>query len=192
VRRLAQTLALGKWNFCVDCPELERFCACTPDNSAIMAGMGARATCADALGDMLAYVPNARYMHYWPIDLVRVPPAAAPRADGPLRIAHASNHIYSKGPHHLEAAIARLRAEGQVIEYVKVQGVPNAEVIRQFGEAGLVADHLIGVAYGFTALEAMARGKPMMTYVRSPNLVEAPEECPLINVTPHTLEATLR
>jgi hypothetical protein len=162
VRRLAQTLALGKWNFCVDCPELERFCACTPDNSAIMAGMGARATCADALGDMLAYVPNARYMHY------------------------------SKGPHHLEAAIARLRAEGQVIEYVKVQGVPNAEVIRQFGEAGLVADHLIGVAYGFTALEAMARGKPMMTYVRSPNLVEAPEECPLINVTPHTLEATLR
>lgn len=193
VRRRAETLALGKWNFCTECPEPGRFCTCEDEgNVAIMAGMAARATCAVALGDMLAYVPNARNMHYWPIDLDRVPPAAPPRADGPLRIAHAPNHTHFKGSHHLEAMIARLRAEGHAIEYVKVQGVPNAEVIRLFGEADLVADQFIGGAYGYTALEAMARGKPVMTYVRSPDLVEAAEECPLINVTPDTLEETLR
>jgi len=192
VRRREETLALGKWNFCAECPEPERFCACTPENAPIMAAMASKATCAIALGDMLAYVPHARNMHYWPIDLARVPPAAPPRLDGPLRIAHAPNHTHFKGSHYLEAAIERLRAEGHLIDYTKVQGVPNSEVIRLFGEADLVADQFIGGAYGYTALEAMARGKPVMTYVRSPDLVEAVEECPLINVTPDTLEETLR
>jgi hypothetical protein len=191
VRRRDETLALGRWNFCIECPEPTRFCACTPDNAPLMAVMAAKATCAVALGDMLAYVPNARNMHYWPIDLDRVPLAPSPRTDGPLRIAHAPNHTHFKGSHYLEAAIAKLRGEGHAIEYVKVQGVPNSEVIRLFGEADLVADQFIGGAYGYTALEAMARGKPVLTYVRSPDLVEAAEECPLINVTPDTLEQTL-
>lgn len=192
VRRRAETLALGKWNFCFECPEPGRFCACTPDSASVMEAMAVKSTCAVALGDMLTYVPKARNMHYWPIDSERVPPALPPRLDGPLRIAHAPNHTHFKGSHHLEAAIASLRGEGHVIEYVKVQGVPNAEVIRLFGEADLVADQFIGGAYGYTALEAMARGKPVLTYVRSPDLVEAVAECPLINVTPDTLEATLR
>ncbi len=192
VRRRTETLALGKWNFCSDCTEPTKFCACGDENAVIMAAMCGKATCAVALGDMLAYVPNARNMHYWPIDLERVSPAPAPRPDGPLRIAHAPNHSHFKGSHYLEATIDKLRAEGHAIEYVKVQGVPNDEVIRRFGEADLVADQFIGGAYGYTALEAMARGKPVMTYVRAPELVEAAQECPLINVTPDTLEETLR
>jgi hypothetical protein len=191
VRRRQPTLALGKWNFCSDCPEPGRFCACTEDNAPIMAAMCEKVTAAVALGDMLAYMPGPQNMHYWPIDLERVPPASPPRMDGVLRIAHAPNHSHFKGSHYLEAMIEKLRAQGHAIDYVKVQGVPNAEVIRLFGEADLVADQFIGGAYGYTALEAMARGKPVMTYVRSPDLVEAIEECPLINVTPDTLEETL-
>ncbi|KQU54791.1 hypothetical protein ASG72_04025 [Bosea sp. Leaf344] len=192
VRRRAETLALGRWNFCAECPEPGRFCTCTPESAPIMAGMAERATCAVALGDMLAYVPDARNLHYWPIDLARVPPAPTSRLDGPLCIAHAPNHTHFKGSHYLEAAIIRLRAEGHAIEYVKVQGVPNAEVIRMFSEADLVADQFIGGAYGYTALEGMALGKPVMTYVRAPELVESVEECPLINVIPDTLEDALR
>ncbi|MGX5735307.1 hypothetical protein [Bosea thiooxidans] len=192
VRRRAETLALGKWNFCSDCPEPGRFCACTDDNALIMEAMCEKATAAMALGDMLAYVPNPRNMHYWPIDLARVPPACPPRPDGPLTIAHAPNHSHFKGSQYLEAAIEKLRAEGHAIEYLKVQGVPNHEVIRLFGLADLVADQFIGGAYGYTALEAMARGRPVLTYVRSPELVDAVDECPLINVTPDTLEETLR
>jgi hypothetical protein len=191
VRRRAETLELGTWNFCIECPEPARFCACTEDNVSLIATMATKATCAVALGDMLAYVPGARNIHYWPIDLERVPSAAPPRREGPLRIAHAPNHSHFKGSHYLEAAIEKLRGQGHAIDYVKVWGVPNAEVIRLFGEADLVADQFIGGAYGYTALEAMARGKPVMTYVRSPDLVEAVEECPLINVTPDTLEETL-
>jgi glycosyltransferase involved in cell wall biosynthesis len=192
VRRREATLALGAWNFCKECPEPGKFCICDDETGTEqMESMCARATQAVALGDMLAYVPGARNMHYWPIDLEAVPLAAPPRIDGPLRIVHAPNHMHFKGSHFLETVIEALRAKGDAIEYVKVQGVPNAEVIRLFGEADLVADQFIGGAYGYTALEAMARGKPVLTYVRGPELIEAPGECPLINVTPETLEATL-
>lgn len=191
VRRRAPTLELGKWNFCKECPEPGKFCACTDDNEPIMAMMSAKATSAVALGDMLVYVPHARNMHYWPIDLARFSALGPPRIDGPLRIAHAPNHTHFKGSHYLEATIETLRAQGHAIEYVKVHGVPNHEVIRLFGEADLVADQFIGGAYGYTALEAMACGRPVLTYVRSPDLVEAVDECPMINTTPDTLEEVL-
>ncbi|MFM9975742.1 MAG: glycosyltransferase [Beijerinckiaceae bacterium] len=192
VRRREATLALGRWNFCKECPEPTKFCICEDDTgTALMEAMCARVTQTVALGDMLAYVPGARNMHYWPIDLVAIPVAQPPRIAGPLRIAHAPNHMHFKGSHFLEAAIEALKAQGHAIEYVKVQGVANAEVIRQFGEADLVADQFIGGAYGYTALEAMARGKPVLTFVRGPELIEAPGECPLLNATPETLEATL-
>lgn len=192
VRRREETLRLGRWNFCSECPEPGRFCACTPENAPVMAAMSSAATAAIALGDMLTYVPNARNMHYWPIDTDRVAPALAPSATGPLVIAHAPNHTHFKGSHYLEAAIEALRAEGHAIEYVRIEGVPNSEVIRIFGKAHLIADQFIGGAYGYTALEAMALGRPVLTYVRSPDLCEAAEECPLINVVPDTLGQVLR
>jgi len=192
VRRREATLEFGKWNFCKECPEPLKFCVCDDaSGSEIMAGMCEKVTQPLALGDMLAYVPGARNLHYWPIDLSAVPVAPPQRNDGPLRIAHAPNHMHFKGSSYLEAAIEKLRAAGHLIDYVKVQGVANAEVIRLFGEADIVADQFIGGAYGYTALEAMARGKPVLTYVRSPDMVEAVAECPLINVTPDTLEETL-
>jgi glycosyltransferase involved in cell wall biosynthesis len=192
VRRRNVTLGFGKWNFCKECPEPLKFCVCDDENGApIMAAMSQAVTQPIALGDMLAYVPGARNMHYWPIDLAAIPAASSPPADGPLRIAHAPNHTHFKGSAHLEAIIAKLQAAGHAIEYVKVHGVPNAEVLRLFATVDIVADQFIGGAYGYTALEAMACGKPVLTYVRAPDMVEAVAECPLINVTPDTLEETL-
>lgn len=192
VRRRNATLSLGKWNFCSECPDPQKFCVCDDTGGfKVMQDMCAKLTAANALGDMLTYVPNARNMHYWPIDLNKVPFSSQSRLDGPLVIAHAPNHGHFKGTHYLEAAIDKLRKAGREIEYVKVQGVPNTEVIRMFGEADVVADQFIGGAYGYTALEAMARGKPVMSFVRSANLVEAADECPLINTSPDTIDATL-
>lgn len=54
-----------------------------------------------------------------------------------------------------------------------------------------MADQFIGGAYGYTALEAMALGRPVLSFVRSPELVDAPDECPIINTTPDTLEEVL-
>ena len=193
VRLREKTLSLGRWNFCTDCPEIGKFCFCDDEvGRKTLAEIARRVTGTVALGDMINYVPGCRIMHYWPIDTEAITPLPQPAASGPLLIAHAPNHTHFKGSHYLEAAIDRLRSEGHMIRYVKVQGVPNAEVIRLFGEADIVADQFIGGAYGYTALEGMARSKPVLTYVRTPDLVEAADECPLINTTPDTLDAVLR
>jgi len=194
VRVRERTLELGRWNFCTECPQPLKYCLC--DDAAGLSSLDAvcdRLTAPVALGDMLVYLQGVVNLHYWPIDLERLRPAQAKRSEGgPLLIAHAPNHTHFKGSHYLEAIIDRLTGEGHAIEYVKIQGVPNDEVIRLFDKADLVADQFIGGAYGYTALEAMAMGKPVISFVRGPELVEASAECPLINATPDTLEETLR
>lgn len=194
VRVRERTLALGRWNFCTECPQPLKYCLC--DDAVGLPSLDAvceRLTAPVALGDMLVYLPGVVNLHYWPIDLEHLQSAQVKASEnGPLLITHAPNHTHFKGSHHLEAIIGRLTGEGHAIEYVKIQGVANKEVIRLFDKADLVADQFIGGAYGYTALEAMAMGKPVISFVRGPELVEASAECPLINATPDTLEETLR
>ena len=112
-------------------------------------------------------------------------------AAGPLRIAHAPNHTHFKGSKYLEQAIERLRAQGYEIEYRKFRAFNNAEVLALFAASDVVADQFVGGACGYTALEAMALGKPVLSFVRGRDLVEAPEECPIINATPDDLDQAL-
>ena len=192
VRTRDATLELGRWNFCVDCDDPGRYCVCDASRGRqVMATLSAHATALVSLGDMLAYVPNAHHIAYWPIDTGSLSCAGVGPQSGALKIAHAPNHTHFKGTSYLEASIARLRARGYAIELLRISGVPNTEVLRLFAEADLVADQFIGGAYGYTAIEALARGKPVLTYVRTPELAIAHEECPFLNVTPDTLDEVL-
>ncbi len=192
VRTRTATLALGRWNFCIDCHDPGRYCVCDDARGkSIMAAFAGHATALVSLGDMLTYVPHAKHIAYWPIDTVQLSSVGAGPQTGVLKIAHAPNHSHFKGTSYLEASIERLRARGFSIELLRISGVPNADVLRLFGEADLIADQFIGGAYGYTALEAMARAKPVMTYVRAPSLALAADECPFLNVTPDTLDHVL-
>jgi hypothetical protein len=192
VRTQLATRALGNWNFCRDCDTPGRYCICDDTVGAqLMAETAQRATALISLGDMLTYMPGAHHLAYWPIDTVAVQPGSPPNLDGPLRIAHAPNHTHFKGTAYLEASIARLSAQGHAIELVRISGVPNTEVMRLFANCDVVADQFIGGAYGYAALEALACAKPVITYVRSRDLVLAPDECPFLNVTPDDLDALL-
>jgi len=194
VRTRATTEALGRWNFCVGCDDKGRYCVCDDARGRQqMEQTAASATALVSLGDMLAYMPNARHLAYWPVDTDAINFIGVTHdPEKPLRIAHAPNHPHFKGTQYLEAAIASLQAQGHAIELVRVSGVPNTEVIRLFAAADIVADQFIGGAYGYTALEGLARGKPVLTYVRSVNLVLGAQDCPFLNVTPDTLEAALQ
>lgn len=193
VRTRAATEALGRWNFCAECDDPGRYCVCDDTKGrALMTATSTHATALVSLGDMLTYMPGARHLPYWPIDIDAIAPATSPvDPSQPLRIAHAPNHAHFKGTKYLEAAIATLRADGHRIELIKVSGVPNATVMQMFAAADIVADQFIGGAYGYSALEGLARGKPVLTYVRSPDLVLAADECPFVNVTPDNLETVL-
>jgi glycosyltransferase involved in cell wall biosynthesis len=193
IRTRQRTLALGRWNFCTDCPSPGTFCVCDENNGIEQMAITLQsANAVVTLGDMIAYVPGGLNLPYWPIDTDAIAFAGVRQSTGVLKIAHAPNHPHFKGTAYLESAIEKLRAEGLPIELVRVQGVPNRDVLRLFAAVDIVADQFIGGAYGYTALEAMACGKPVLCYVRNTDMLLAPQKCPLIQTTPETIEDVLR
>ena len=194
VRTRQATLALGRSNLCAECPEPGRFCTCDDERGAANIEMiRQHATALVSMGDMLAYAPGAWNIHYWPIDAAKFQHAAVDwRADRPLRVGHAPNHEHFKGTRHLVSAIERLQARGYPIELISVTGVANSEVIALFESCDVVADQFIAGFHGYTALEAMALGKPVLCYLRNPEAVIDPANCPIINCVPDTLEEALK
>ena len=192
VRTRRATLALGKWNFCRDCDDPGRYCICDDDKAVpIMARTSSLITAFVALGDMLEYVPAPCHFAYWPVDTEKNMPISKRREDGVLRLFHAPNHTHFKGTMYLHRAVNDLRQRGHELDLLEISGVSNPEVIGSMAEVDVVVDQLVGGSYGYTALEAMARGKPVITYVRDSRLIVGFENCPLLNATPDTIEEVL-
>jgi hypothetical protein len=194
VRTREATLTLGRYNLCVECPEPGRFCTCDDEKGARnIAAIRQHATALLSMGDMLTYARGARNMHYWPIDTAKFPKTAVDWTTGrTLRVGHAPNHAHFKGTYYLRDAIERLQAQGRVIELVSITGVPNSEVIALFKSCDVVADQFVAGFHGYTALEAMALGKPVLCYLRDPQAAIDPANCPMINCSPETIEEVLR
>jgi hypothetical protein len=194
VRTRETTLNLGRYNLCVECPEPKKFCMCDETlGRENIARIRQYATEMMAMGDMIHYVPGCRNFHFWPIDVGRIRYVGYNPIKGrPLRIAHAPNHAHFKGTHYLVAAVERLQSEGYAVEMFRVQGVPNTEVIALFASCDIVADQFIAGFHGYTALEAMALGKPVLCYLREPSMTIDPETCPIINVSPATVYEVLK
>ena len=194
VRTREATLALGRYNLCVECPEPGRFCTCDDKKGARnIDAIRQHATALVSMGDMLTYARDARNMHYWPIDTEKFPETGTDWSPGrTLRVGHAPNHAHFKGTQFLADAIERLKAQGYAIELVSVSGVANAEVIALFKSCDVVGDQFIAGFHGYTALEAMALGKPVLCYLRDPEAAIDPANCPIMNCSPDTIGDVLR
>jgi len=194
VRSQEITLRLGEPNICQACPQPGRYCICkTEDLNSSLKRLDGRVTARIAMGDMVSYVPGCRDLHYWPLDLRKF--NAEPLAYRPgdtLRVAHAPNHGHFKGTALLMDAIERLRREGQPIELVSVQGVPNQRVLELFRASHLIADQFIAGFHGYTALEAMASGRPVLCFLRNDGMMIDPATCPIINVRPEQIYDMLK
>ncbi|WP_050403618.1 glycosyltransferase [Bradyrhizobium embrapense] len=194
VRARDSTLALGHPNLCEECPAPGKFCVCTTEmHASSINRLKGRATAQIAMGDMATYVPDCRDMHYWPIDASKL--AAKPpvyKAGDVLKVAHAPNHGHFKGTRLLIEAIDRLVKEGEKIELVSVQGVPNRKVIELFGASHVVADQFVAGFHGYTALEAMAMAKPVLCFLRNDRMMIDPATCPIINTRPDEIYDVLK
>jgi glycosyltransferase involved in cell wall biosynthesis len=193
VRTREATLALGAYNLCKDCPQPGLYCQCsTEEGESNTSTIKKYATAMVAMGDMLAYIPQPRNMHYWPLDLQRFRNIGVDWAPGkPLRVGHVPNHAHFKGTEYLIAAIDRLLAEGWPIELLSAQGVPNEKVLEIYASADIVADQFIAGFHGYAALEAMALGKPVLCFLRNEGVVPAGASCPIIDADPDSLYAVL-
>jgi glycosyltransferase involved in cell wall biosynthesis len=178
------------YNLCRECPEPGRHCVCD-------AGKHRRRMKHNrdwcnvqlAMGDMHDYVFGSRRdFYYWPIDTRQVTYVGAKPHDGPVRIVHSPNHRHFKGTKYIEAAVAALQAKGYQVELDIVERVPNDEAKRRYAAADIVIPQCVAGWIGYTEIEAMAAGKPVMAYIRNPAYLSRSPDCPLVNVTPDTLE----
>ena len=96
----------------------------------------------------------------------------------------------------MEAAVKRLKDEGIPLEYILVEGMSNAEAKKIYETADVLVDQLLAGWYGGLAVELMALGKPVISYIRESDLVHIPKEMsedfPVINASPDTIYEVLK
>ena len=134
--------------------------------------------------DALRWVPDA---HVVPPGLDLRDYAPAPPQDHPRPVVlHAPSSRRRKGTEHVLEAV-----EGLDVELDIVEGLLHDEARRHYERADIVVDQLNAGWYGIFALEAMALGKPVLSYLR-PEAVEETERAlgvavPIVPVTKETL-----
>jgi hypothetical protein len=72
-----------------------------------------------------------------------------------------------KGTAYIQNAIERLKNEGYSIEELSFDGIPSVDYRFYQLQADIIVEELIRGSWGSTAVECMALGKPIVTYIRS-------------------------
>jgi glycosyltransferase involved in cell wall biosynthesis len=134
------------------------------------------------------WVPEA---HVIPpgIDLERYREHPPTDRDRPL-VVHAPSSRTRKGTEHVIAACARLPVDLRLVE-----GLPHEQARRLYEDADIVIDQLNAGWYGVFAIEAMALGKPVLTYLQEEPARATAEafglDVPIVSVTADTLHDRL-
>jgi hypothetical protein len=115
-------------------------------------------------------------------------PAAEPKR--PV-IMHAPSSRRRKGTEHVVAAIDGLDADLRIVE-----GLTHDEAFALYREADIVVDQLNAGWYGVFAIECLALGKPVVTFLHDEAVRRTEEaygvEVPLVSATAETLRERLR
>ncbi|MHB8471085.1 MAG: glycosyltransferase family protein, partial [Gaiellaceae bacterium] len=134
--------------------------------------------------DAARWVPDA---HVIPpgIDIAAIEPSPAPVRERPL-VVHAPSSRAKKGTEHVIAA-----CEGLDVELELIEGLDHREAFERYRAADIVVDQLHAGWYGVFAIEAMALGKPVVTFLHE-EAVRRTEEAfgvrvPIVQATKETL-----
>jgi len=138
--------------------------------------------------DAIRWVPQAEVIPPG-IDVQAIEPAPPTDRARPV-ILHAPSSRGRKGTEHVIAA-----CEGLDAELVLVEGLHHDEAFERYREADIVVDQLNAGWYGLFAIECMALGKPVVSYLRD-EAVERTEQAlgarvPIVPATKDDLRARL-
>lgn len=143
--------------------------------------------------DLIAFVPRAEFLPYVPLPAEPLPAAPRPRRKVPL-IVHAPTNRSIKGTEHLLAASQQLQPT-HPHELRLVEGLPRDEALRIYAQADVLVDQLRLGWYGALAVEGMAQGVPVVSYLHHDDLARIPaqmrDELPIVNASPDTLPNAL-
>jgi glycosyltransferase involved in cell wall biosynthesis len=134
--------------------------------------------------DAIRWVPEAEVIPPG-VDVSAIAPVPPSDRARP-RVVHAPSSRRRKGTEHVIAACEGLNVDLEIVE-----GLHHEEARRRFRDADIVVDQLNAGWYGLFAIECMALGKPVLTYLHD-EAVQRTEEAfgtqvPIVNSTKATL-----
>ena len=139
--------------------------------------------------DAIRWVPDA---HVIPpgIDVRAIEPAPPTDRERPV-VLHAPSSRSRKGTEHVVAACKELDVELEIVE-----GLNHREAFERYRNADVIVDQLNAGWYGVFAIEAMALGKPVVTFLHDEAVRKTEEafgvDVPIVNATAETLAGALR
>jgi len=139
--------------------------------------------------DAIRWVPEADVILPG-IDVGAIEPAIPGDRERPV-ILHAPSSRRRKGTEHVVAACAGLDADLEIVE-----GLRHDEAFERYRNADIVVDQLNAGWYGVFAIECLALGKPVVTFLHDEAVRRTSEaygvEVPLVPATSETLREALR
>jgi glycosyltransferase involved in cell wall biosynthesis len=138
--------------------------------------------------DAIRWVPEAEVIPPG-IDVRAIEPAPPTDRTRPV-ILHAPSSRRRKGTEHVVAA-----CEGLDAELVLVEGLRHDEAFERYRKADIVVDQLNSGWYGLFAVECMALGKPVVSYLHEEAVARTEQELgvrvPIVPATKDDLRARL-
>jgi hypothetical protein len=139
--------------------------------------------------DAIRWVPDAQVIPPG-IDVRAIEPAPPSDRSRPI-VLHAPSSRARKGTEYVVAA-----CEGLDVELDIVEGLDHREAFERYRRADIVVDQLNAGWYGVFAIEAMALGKPVVTFLHD-EAVRRTEEAfgvpvPIVSATKDTLRERLQ
>jgi glycosyltransferase involved in cell wall biosynthesis len=139
--------------------------------------------------DAIRWVPEAEVIPPG-IDLAAIQPAPPGDRARPL-IVHAPSSRRRKGTEHVVTACDGLEADLEIVE-----GLRHDEALARYRAADIVVDQLNSGWYGVFAIECMALGKPVVTFLHEEAVRRTEQtfgvEVPIVSATAETLRERLR
>lgn len=143
-------------------------------------------------GSVRRFLPrNDVYCKTIPVDTEKLKPDMDFQGNAIPLIVHAPNHRHVKGTQFLLEALDEVRAAGIPFELKLVERVARNEAIEIYKSADLIADQFIMGAYGVFALECLALGKPVLTYLDHDHLCNPVFNLPIVNTNRWNLSAVV-
>ena len=106
-------------------------------------------------------------------------------------ILHVPTNPQVKGTKYVYKAIEDLKRRGLKFEFKFAERLTHQEFLKEMSECDIYVDELRCGAHGMTSVEAMAMGKPTITFIRDNLISSYPNDLPLVNGNPDTIREVL-
>ena len=118
-----------------------------------------------------------------------IPKYPDPAKKRPL-IVHAPTQRTVKGTSYVIDAVEALKPE-YPFDFRLIEGMKHAEARKLYKTADVVVDQLLIGTYGVFALESMALGKPVITYINDETKNSYPPSLPILSASQKTIQNVL-